>query len=252
MAGQERKQNIHRQAGPPPDDRQRAGKGDLAAGPRLSVVIPTLNAAASLPATLGPLAGVGELVVADGASSDSTRTLAASAGARVIGAPRGRGQQLRAGAAAAHGAWLLFLHADTRLDGAALSALRRHIDDPGNRMRAAYFRFALDDPSRAARRLERLVALRCRTLALPYGDQGLLVSRGLYDAVGGYAPIPLMEDVDLVRRIGRSRLVGLQAAVVTSAERYRHRGYLRRGARNLCILGLWFAGVPPRLLARFY
>jgi len=221
----------------------------------LSIVIPALNAEASLSLALASLTGLGdaaELVVVDGGSSDATRAIALAAGARLVDAPRGRGGQLGAGAAAARAAWLLFLHADTRLDQAAITAVRSHISDHRNAMRAGYFRFALDDASRAARRLERIVAWRCRLLALPYGDQGLLVSRVLYDAVGGYEAVPLMEDVDLVRRIGRTRLVELDAPAITSAERYRRTGYFRRSARNLCMLGLWFAGVPPRVLARFY
>ncbi|HYU13525.1 MAG TPA: glycosyl transferase family 2, partial [Stellaceae bacterium] len=100
--------------------------------------------------------------------------------------------------------------------------------------------------------LERLVAWRCRVLALPYGDQGLLISRQLYDAVGGFAAIPLMEDVDLVRRLGRRRLAPIGATAVSSARRYRSGGYLRRPLRNLLCLSLYFAGVPPQRIARLY
>jgi rSAM/selenodomain-associated transferase 2 len=219
--------------------------------PSLSVVIPTLNAATTLPGVLAGLAGA-EIVVADGGSSDATRALARAAGAHVIEVPRGRGMQLRAGAEAASGTWLLFLHADTILDDRAIAAARVHIGDPANAMRAAYFRFALEDSSPAARRLERMVAWRCRVLALPYGDQGLLLSRALYDDVGGYAPLPLMEDVDLVRRLKRARLVPLDAAALTSAEKYRRDGWRLRSARNLAILSLWFLGVPPATLAKLY
>jgi hypothetical protein len=118
--------------------------------------------------------------------------------------------------------------------------------------RAAYFRFALDDASGAARRVERLVRWRCRAFALPYGDQGLLVSRRLYDEVGGYRPMPLMEDVDLIRRIGRRRLVELPSAALTSAARYRRDGWWLRPMRNLGILALWHLGAPPEFLRRIY
>ena len=222
----------------------------------LSVVIPTLDAAATLPATLaafGEATGlVHEIIVADGGSRDGTVALAEALGARVISAPRGRGSQLAAGAAGANGAWLCFLHADTRLEPGWSAAVARFIDDPASRERAAYFVYRLDDAATSARRLERLVAWRGRALGLPFGDQGLILARELYLTLGGMPPLPLMEDVALVRRIGRRRLVALEAAAVTSAARYRREGYIRRPLRNLCCLGLYFLGVPPRLIERIY
>jgi GT2 family glycosyltransferase len=168
----------------------------------------------------------------------------------VVAAPRGRGSQLAAGVAVATRPWLLLLHADTRLGPGWQAAVAAHM--AGAPDRAGYFRLRIDDDAPAARRLERAVAWRCRVLGLPYGDQGLLISRALLDAIGGIRPLPLMEDVDLVWRIGRARLVLLDAEAVTSAARYRRDGYLRRSARNLALLTLWFAGVPPRVLARLY
>lgn len=218
--------------------------------PGLSVIVPTLNAAALLPATLAALGGApAEVVVADGGSADGTEGLARSLGATVIAAPRGRGTQLAAGIAAARGPWLLLLHADTRLAPGWAAAVRAAMAEPG---RAFHFRFALDDAAPAARRLERAVAWRCRALALPYGDQGLLIHRDLLAAVGGMRPLPLMEDVDLVRRLGRARLGALDVAALTSADRWRREGYLARSARNLVCLSLWFLGVPPRRIARIY
>lgn len=223
--------------------------------PRLSVIIPALDAAGSLPATLDALAAWGgglELILTDGGSADGTAALAEARGVRVLRTGRGRGLQLAAGATAATGDWLLLLHADTVPAPGWHGAVAGFLDDPDNRARAGYFRFALDDASPQARRLERLVAWRCRALALPYGDQGLLLSRSLYRAVGGVRPLPLMEDVDLVRRLGRARLVPLAAAAVTSAEKWRRDGWWRRSARNLLCLSLWYAGVPPRLIRRVY
>lgn len=194
---------------------------------------------------------IGEIVIADGGSRDGSVAAARAAGARVVAAPRGRGTQLAAGAAAARGAWLLFLHADTRLGPGWAGAAARFIADERNGERAAYFRFRLDDGAAAARRLERAVAWRSRW-GLPYGDQGLLLPRALYDRIGGFRAMPLMEDVDLVRRIGKARLVPLAAEALTSAARYRRDGYVRRSLRNLCCLALWRMGVPPRLIARLY
>lgn len=217
----------------------------------LDIVIPTLNAARTLPAVLSGLPAR-RVIVVDGGSTDATATLARAAGARVVEAPKGRGPQLMAGAAAGRAAWLLFLHADTRLGPGWDEAVRRHGADPANRERAGYFRLRFDSQSSLARRWERAVAWRSRALGLPYGDQGLLIARSFYENLGGFRPLPLMEDVDLVRRIGRHRLMALEAEAVTSAERYERDGWLLRPARNLACLSLYVAGVPPRLIRRLY
>jgi rSAM/selenodomain-associated transferase 2 len=223
---------------------------------RLAVVIPALDAASHLAATMAALVSGDEIerdmVVVDGGSRDGTPELAEQLGARVVSVSPGRGGQLAAGAAATSAPWLLFLHADSRLEPGWAGDVLAFAGDPANRERAAAFRLALDDDAAAARRLERMVAWRCRVLGLPYGDQGLVISRALYERIGGFRPLPLMEDVDLVRRIGRDRVVLLASAAVTSAERYRRGGYLARSARNLLCLTLYLAGLPPRRLARLY
>ena len=216
----------------------------------LTVVIPTLNAALHLPPTLRALGPVRDLIVADGGSADDTIAVATGLGARVVQAPLGRGAQIAAGVAAAPEGWLLILHADTRLAPDWRSAAVAHM--VAGSARAACFRFALDSDSPQARRLERAVAWRCRYLALPYGDQGLLIHTDLLRRVGGVRPLPLMEDVDLIRRIGRHRLAMLPPVAITSAEKWRRDGWWRRSARNLTCLGLWFLGVPPRWIARVY
>ncbi|MBI4183400.1 MAG: TIGR04283 family arsenosugar biosynthesis glycosyltransferase [Proteobacteria bacterium] len=227
-------------------------------GVDISVVIPTWQAGASLGATLGALgeaAGAGleiEVIVADSGSTDATADLAGRCGARVVSAPRGRGVQLRAGAEAAGGDWLLFLHADTRLASGWAGVAAQFLADPANARRAAAFRFALDDPAPAARRIERLARLRARVLGLVYGDQGLLIRAPFYREIGGFEPIPIMEDVAIVRRVGRHRLTILAAEARTSSVRYREGGYWLRPLRNLLCLALYLLGVPPRLLARLY
>jgi rSAM/selenodomain-associated transferase 2 len=217
----------------------------------LSVVIPTLNAARTLAATIAAVhEAAAEVIVADGGSSDATEAIARRFGALVVAAAPGRGVQLAAGCAAAGHDWLLLLHADTRLGEAWWAAARVHMQtDPG---RAAYFSFALDSGDARARRLERLVAWRCRVLGLPYGDQGLLLHRSLLRKIGGVQPLPLMEDVDLVRRLGAQRLTALAVAALTSAEKWQQEGWGRRSLRNLLCLLLYFAGLPPRLIARLY
>ncbi|MCH8110370.1 MAG: TIGR04283 family arsenosugar biosynthesis glycosyltransferase [Proteobacteria bacterium] len=234
--------------------------------PLLSIIIPVLNGAGDLGKTLASLVGrgaegeeglrlsnviVAEIIVADGGSTDTSTAIAKDHGAKVLGGERGRGPQLAAGAASATGDWFLFLHADTRLDPGWRTEAARYMSDPVNRDGAAVFRFALDDRSRGARRVEWGVHRRARWFGLPYGDQGLLISRDLYERLGGYAPLPLMEDVDMIRRIGKRRITFLDSAAITSAARY-GKGYLRRTALNQVCLALYVLGVPPRWIVRIY
>jgi rSAM/selenodomain-associated transferase 2 len=214
----------------------------------LSIVIPALDAAATIGACLASVAGADEMVVVDGGSVDDTVGIVERGGARVVRSPRGRGLQLSAGATAARGDWLLFLHADTRLAPGWREAAEMHM---GQSTKAACFRFRLDSPKWQARLLEAGVAFRVRSLRLPYGDQGLLIPRRLYEEAGGYRALPLMEDVDLVRRIGRARLTPLDIAAITSPARWQE-GWLRRSARNLSCLALYRLGMSAERVARLY
>ncbi len=215
---------------------------------RLSIVVPALNAEKILPACLAALGAwpEAERILVDGGSTDATRAIARDQGWRVIEAPRGRGTQLRAGAAEATGDTLLFVHADTVLSPDWVAAAK------GFMGRAGYFRlaFAGDDPR--ASRVARLANWRARNLGLPYGDQGLLIARDLYDRLGGYRDLPLMEDVDLVRRLGARNLRELEAVATTAPARYERDGWILRPLRNLSILALWFLGVKPETLAKLY
>lgn len=220
----------------------------------LSVIIPCLNAGRTLGPVLAAVSGspVSEILVVDGGSTDDTGQVAAAHGASVIRTAAGRGHQMRQGAAAASGPWLLFLHGDTRLAPGWRDEAASFMRDPANRSRAGAFRLRLDSDRAAARRIERLVAWRCHALGLPWGDQGLLIHRDLLATVGGYPELPLMEDVTLVRRIGRRRLHMLDADAVTSAARYERDGWWARPLRNACLLTLHVLGVPPRILLRLY
>lgn len=222
---------------------------------RISAVIPVLDAAVELPGILAALTAsplIHEIIVVDGGSQDDSVAIAGAKAARVIEAPRGRGMQLAEGAAAARDDWLLFIHADCRPLPGWENVLSDFIASPNAKELAGYFALTLDDAAPAARRLERLVAWRCRVLGLPYGDQGLLIHRRLYDAVGGYTAIPLMEDVDIARRLGRARLRPIGATMLASARRYKRDGYWQRALRNLCCLALYFAGMRPERIARIY
>lgn len=220
----------------------------------ISVVIPTWQAAPALPETLSHLMEgleqglIRELVISDGGSEDETQAIADAAGALWVSGPRGRGGQLRRGCAAARGAWLLVLHADTHLSPGWSEVVRPRLSDPDT---AHAFRLAFRAEGFAPAWVAGWANLRSRAFRLPYGDQGLLISRTLYEAAGGYPDIPLMEDVALARALpGPVRLMPAHAQ--TSAQRYQTQGWLRRGARNLWTLARYSLGAPPEQLARSY
>jgi rSAM/selenodomain-associated transferase 2 len=217
---------------------------------QVSIVVPTLNAATTLPYCLDPLVGVGEIIVTDGGSTDDSRAVAEKYGARWLTSAPGRGAQLRKGAAAAAGDWLLFLHADTVLDRDWDAAAEQHMGKAPEA--AGYFRFRLNSPAWQARMIEAGVRLRVRMLALPYGDQALLIRRDVYGHAGGYRPLPLLEDLDLVRRLGRRRLREIRCDAVTSAARWREDGWLSRSTRNGVCLALYYAGASPERIAGLY
>lgn len=221
----------------------------------LSIIVPALAAEATIECTMETCVQAPpprDIIVVDGESCDDTRAIALSYGARVVSSHAGRGTQLAMGAEKATGDWLLFLHADTRLADGWQSIVEAFIRDPVNLWRAGVFRLHLDDPSKGARRIECLANWRSRALGLPYGDQGLLISRKFYDELHGFQTLPIMEDVDFMRRVGRQRVVMLDADAITSPTRYQRDGYWVRPIRNLVLLCLYYLGVPPRLLSKAY
>jgi rSAM/selenodomain-associated transferase 2 len=225
----------------------------------ISIVIPTLNAMPRLADCLAALvAGLGaglirDVVVVDAGSGDQSAAIALDMGCRVIQVGdngRGRGQQLAAGAKAAKGDWLLFLHGDSVPLEGWIAACNAHIATAPHQ--AAYFQLGFDDQEPSALRITFWANWRARLFGLPYGDQGLLISRALYEAVGGFQPIALMEDVDLVRKLGKSRLRSLCAVVETSAERYRKGGWWFVPLRNLTLLVAFLCGVSPDRIKSWY
>ena len=224
----------------------------------ISVIIPTRNSEAVLSATLTALVPaavegiVREVIVADAGSTDRTLMVADQAGVDVVQSEAGRGRQLRAGAAAARSRWLLFLHADTVLEYGwehEAAQFTERVDSGRRAPAAASFRFTLDDVGFAPRALEALVTLRSGFLRRPYGNQGLLISRQLYDEIGGYKPLPVMEDLDLARRLGRRRLVALTVAGADQCQRLPPRGLFQTGRAQPglpCALSLPGAGGADR------
>lgn len=221
----------------------------------ISVVIPTLNAAHALPATSEALlAGaseglIAELVLSDGGSTDETEDMARELGAVWVTGPAGRGGQIARGAMASKGDWLLILHADTWLSEGWTDVARRHI--ALNPDKAGWFQLRFRAKGMAPRLIAGGANLRARYLGLPYGDQGMLISRKLLEASGGIPDLPLMEDVALARRL-KGQLVPLDAEAQTSAERYIAGGYVRRVTRNLSTLTRYLMGADPAVLKARY
>ena len=221
----------------------------------ITVVIPTLDAEAALPATADALLEgvtnglIAGLVISDGGSADGTRTVAKELGALWVEGPPGRGGQIARGIAAATTDWVLILHADTWLSEGWSAAARRHIADQPEK--AGYFRLRFRGEGLAPRLVAGGANLRSRFLGLPWGDQGLLIRRDVLAEVGGVPEVPLMEDVALARRLkGRLRMLGAEA--LTSAERYRRDGWARRVLANLGLLLRYALGADPEALAERY
>jgi rSAM/selenodomain-associated transferase 2 len=220
--------------------------------PAVTLVIPVLfdaDAASALLAGL-PAAPDVDVIVVDGAADSRLEPIVAAHGSAVLlRAPAGRARQMNFGAAAARSEWLLFLHADSSLPRGWLPA----IAGLDKEVIGGWFRFALDDSAWQARVIERLTAWRVKRFKLPYGDQGVFVRRRTFEALGGFRELPLMEDVEFVRRLVRAgRVVELPLPLRTSARRWRRDGWFRRSTRNLILVGLYVLGVNPERLARWY
>ena len=223
--------------------------------PHLGVVIPTLDEEETLPRILADLTALGtplEVMVVDGGSRDGTLSVAQKQGVAVIRAERGRGRQMNAGARAIDTPWLLFLHADSRLPAGTAAALGRWLDSPPP-CQAAHFAFQLDQEGPWWRMIERGQRVRERLTGLACGDQGLVLSRALFEAVDGIPEIPLMEDVEIVRRLRRNGGIDrIDAPLITSARRYQSEGPARSWIRNVTLLFLYSLGVSPAFLSRWY
>ena len=225
--------------------------------PELSVVIPCLNEATRLPLLLADLHRSElrlEILLADGGSSDATPQIARQSGAHLIRIhPPGRGRQLRAAANQARGDWLLFLHADSRLAVQWSKVLSTLLQTSSASRSAWYFHLRISPSTPARRLLERGVGLRSRWLQRPYGDQGLLLHRELYARCGGFAELPLMEDLDLVERLSHGadlRPIGLP--LTTDGRRWNSDGVIRRSWRNAMLRRRWKQGESAERLAEAY
>jgi rSAM/selenodomain-associated transferase 2/rSAM/selenodomain-associated transferase 1 len=237
--------------------------GDLAEGmkalsrgpgrPALSVIIPALNEAGQIARSVSAPARAAavELIVVDGGSSDATAAIAAAAGARVLRSQPPRAVQMNAGAAAARGDILVFLHADTRLPDDFGHQVTSTLAAPG--VSAGAFHLHIDATARGLRLIERAANWRAHLLQLPYGDQALFMPMGTFWELAGFRPLAIMEDFEMVRRLRRRGRVALApGGAATSARRWRRQGILKTWLLNQALIAAYHLGVSTERLARWY
>lgn len=220
---------------------------------RISIIIPTLNEEANLPVTLRQLAEHPdvELIVVDGGSTDRTVAIAREFTSYVFLSHAGRAVQMNMGARHATGDILLFLHADTFLLPGAIDELHRRL--VGDGAVGGAFDLHLDHPGAAGKWIARISSRRSRFLRLPYGDQGIFVWRQVFEEIGGFPAIPIMEDLAFSRRLRRAgRLTFLRTGLVTSARRWQANGLVKTTLVNWWVTLLFLLRVPPRQLRRIY
>jgi len=219
----------------------------------LSIIVPVLNEAENLAKTLAtmPTGERVEVIVVDGGSRDQTVEIAQTWGATVIRAAAGRAWQMNRGAALARGEMLLFVHGDTQLPPQVIRLIHQTLAQPG--VVAGAFQLRIDTDGWGVRWIEWGVQWRSRFFQLPYGDQAIFLRTATFRAIGGFANLPIMEDVELIRQLKQQgRIAIAPATVVTSARRWRQLGILRTTWLNqLMLIGYWLK-IDPNQLARWY
>jgi rSAM/selenodomain-associated transferase 2 len=226
----------------------------------VSVIIPILNEAKTLPGLLSHLQelcasdpeeaqGI-ELIFVDGGSSDDSIRRLEEAGFTCLTSERGRATQMNAGAAVARGSILLFLHADTIIDNTAIQAARSAIEAGAV---GGFFGVRLTSTRPVLRVVGKMISLRSRLSGIASGDQAIFVTREAFDEISGYAALPLFEDIDLSSRLKRcGRFEGLDVSVMTSSRRWESAGTLPTVLRMWALRVLYYCGVSPVRLARYY
>jgi rSAM/selenodomain-associated transferase 2 len=228
-----------------------------AGDPTLSIVIPVLHEEASINEAIGAIRALpsgesAEIIVVDGNPGGSTIDAILDKDVRRLTSPAGRGRQMNEGAAVAGGDVFLFLHADTRLPSDGLRNIVAGMKE-GDYVGGA-FDLAIASRGGAFRIIERIASLRSRLTRIPYGDQAIFVKRGCFLSLGGYRDVPIMEDVDLMRRIRKNggQICFADGKVRTSARRWQKEGVVRCTLRNWAIMSLYLLGAPPARLAKWY
>jgi rSAM/selenodomain-associated transferase 2 len=225
--------------------------------PRFSIIIPVINEEAAINSTIGRVRSIGaaacaEIIIVDGDPGGATIGAVREGDVITAVSERGRGNQMNRGAALAHGDILIFLHADTRLPAGAFELIEEALSDPA--CQAGAFDLGIASVRPVFRVLEKVASWRSRLTRIPYGDQALFFRRDYFSSIGGFADIPLMEDVEIMRRLKKAgtAIAVIDRPVLTSARRWEKEGIVKCTLRNWLLVSLYLCGAPPERLAKFY
>ncbi len=221
--------------------------------PKLSIIIPALNEAANIAEAIITTQGSinTEIIVVDGGSQDDTVAIAQSLGVKVIVSSPGRAMQMNAGAVAASGEILLFLHADTRLPAGFDAMVRTALPQP--KTVAGAFRLRIDASSWGIRLVEWGINLRSHFLQMPYGDQAIFITKPMFQKIGCFPELPIMEDFELIRRLKRmGKITIIPVPVITSARRWLKKGIFQTTLINQIVIIAYLLGVSPERIRSWY
>ena len=219
----------------------------------VTLVIPTYNAEKTINTTLSILKNkIKNIIIIDGKSKDQTREICRKYNTQLFTSKRNRGLQLNLGAEKVVTNWIFFLHADSILDNSAIEEIYAFISNDKNEYKAASFKLKFDQKNIYSFFLSKIVIFRSKYLKLPYGDQGLIISKVFYNKIGGFKALPIMEDVEIIRNIGFKNIKILNSYIVTDSIRYRSEGWLIRPIRNLYCLTLYILGFNINTINSIY
>jgi len=219
----------------------------------VTIVIPTYNSEKSINNTLNSISKYfNKIVIVDANSKDLTIEISKRYKTKIIKSKKSRGFQLLLGAKNVSTDWIFFLHSDTILDKNNVTEIKNFISNEINNYKAAAFRIKFNKNHTCSYILETIVNIRSKYLKLPYGDQGLLISRNFYNSIGGYKNMPIMEDVKIIRDIGFSNIKILNSYIITDATRFENQGWLFRPMLNIYCLTLYFLGFNINSINKIY
>ena len=219
----------------------------------ISIVIPTLNAENTISDLIKSLNNkFYEIIIVDGNSSDRTVEICKKYTSKICYSQPSRGIQMHLGSTISNSAWILFLHSDSILDKNCIDQIKHFINNFKNINKAGVFKLRIDHNYFLARIIEKFANTRSRLLGLPYGDQGLLISKKFYNKIGGFSPLSIMEDVCIIRTIGSKNVIILDSYIKTSPKNYIKDGWIRRSFKNIFCLILYFLGLNNKLIYKIY